>query len=148
MSAGYQRSYFFDDGLFFECRRCGTCCTGEPGIVYVQADEVARIARYLDQTVASFTAAYLFPFRKSFSIREHADGRCRFYQHGCTIYPVRPRQCRSFPFWFENMRSLKKWRQVCRACPGIGHGRHYSKAEILEIINAALADYIKHYGNL
>ena len=36
------RPYFFDRGIHFECRRCGACCTGDPGIVYADKDEALR----------------------------------------------------------------------------------------------------------
>ncbi len=42
-----QRSYFFDAGIRFECRRCGACCTGDPGVVRVNEQEIAEIAAYL-----------------------------------------------------------------------------------------------------
>jgi hypothetical protein len=35
------RQYFFDDGLRFECTKCGHCCSGSPGKVFL-ADEVWR----------------------------------------------------------------------------------------------------------
>jgi len=125
--------YFFDQGLFFECRRCGTCCTGAPGTVYVGPLEVPTVARYLELPASVFTATYLYPYKDSFSIREDARGNCLFFKNGCTIYPVRPLQCRSFPFWFSNLRSEKSWEHVRRQCPGIGKGRYFSRSEIIKL---------------
>ncbi len=31
------------------------------------------------------------------------NGDCVFWDDGCTIYPERPRQCRTFPFWGETL---------------------------------------------
>ncbi len=143
MNRLYDRSYFFDQGLRFKCKSCGTCCTGDPGIVYVGKSEVARIAKYLSVKVSSFIEKNLYPFRAGFSIREHSDGRCLFYKNECMIYPVRPCQCESFPFWFENVRSLKQWRLVSKECPGIGNGQMYSKEQILRIIHSNIDDVIK-----
>jgi len=137
------RSYFFDQGLFFECRRCGACCTGDPGIVHVNKNEIKRIARFLSIPVSSLVENYLDPLREDFSIREYQDGRCYFYQDECTIHPVRPSQCQTFPFWFENLRSSKKWRRIARECPGIGCGKLFSKEQILEIIHSAFVDHIE-----
>ena len=128
------RSYFFDQGIFFECQRCGACCTGEPGVIYVDKDDVLRIAHYLDLSLTRLKKKYLYPYRDSYSIKEDTDGRCLFYQDGCMVYPVRPGQCSTYPFWFENLRSLKRWRRVSRECAGIGRGSFYSKVEILEIL--------------
>ncbi len=135
MNKLYNRSYFFDQGIKFECQKCGACCTGNPGIVYVDKNDILQIAKYLCVPVSQFMGKYLYPYKESYSIREEADGRCIFYEDGCTIYPVRPSQCKTFPFWFDNLRSQKKWRQVSVECPGIGQGHLYSKEQILEIVN-------------
>jgi len=137
------RTYFFDKGIFFECRRCGACCTGEPGIIYVDNGDVLRIARHLGLPATRFIKAHLYPFGDSYTIREDSEGRCLLYEDGCTVYPVRPNQCRTYPFWFENLRSQKKWRRVSRECPGIGSGLLYSKSQILEIVRSNMDSVIK-----
>ncbi len=144
MNKLYNRSYFFDQGIHFECQLCGLCCMGEPGIVYVTENEVAKIAKYLSKQVSSFIETYLLPFKVGYRIKEHADGRCFFYKNECVIYPVRPRQCATFPFWFENIRSPKKWRRVADECPGIGRGPLYSKEKILKIINSTIEYVVKN----
>lgn len=131
----FQRSYFFDNGIYFECIQCGACCTGAPGVIYVNESEIRSISDFLNMDMESFKQQHLYPFNDRFSIREHADGRCLFFDEGCKIYPVRPTQCRTFPFWFQNLRSEKKWHAIKKECPGIGKGRHYGKKEILEILN-------------
>lgn len=133
-----QRPCFFDGGLDFACRQCGTCCTGEPGTVYVTADEIQAIAAFVGIPAEAFTRQWLFPFKDSYSIREEPNGNCPFYKDRCTIYPVRPLQCRTFPFWFANLRSEQCWAQTVARCPGIGSGRHYSRDEILSSIHATV----------
>jgi len=129
------RRYFFDHGICFECQKCGACCTGEPGHIYVDDQEVRRIARFLDISRDVFVDRYLYPFRDSYSIASRHDGRCVFLENGCMIHPVRPTQCRTFPFWFQNLRSEDNWRDVCNRCPGIGKGPRYHKEEIFELID-------------
>lgn len=129
-------SYFFDNGIRFQCQRCGACCTGEPGTIYVEQSEIPRIAHFTGIPLHDIIEKFLYPFRDSYSIREDQEGRCFFYNNGCTIYPVRPNQCRSFPFWLENLRSEKEWRWVSDRCPGIGRGKLYTKMQILEIVHA------------
>jgi Fe-S-cluster containining protein len=145
MKHTYRQSYFFDQGLRFECQQCGHCCTGEPGFIFVDKREIAPIAEYISQDLSCFIDAFLYPFRTGYSIKEHDDGRCLFYKEGCVIYPVRPAQCRTYPFWFENLRSLKKWRRVTRECPGIGSGSRYSKEQILEFIHASMDNSVKSH---
>lgn len=145
MESAYNRSYFFDQGIQFECQRCGACCTGDPGIVYVNIEEVERIAEYLSNEISSFIKEYLFPLGTGYRIKEHSDGRCYFYDSGCTIYPVRPFQCKTYPFWFENLRSKKRWKCVLRECPGIGCGPLYSRDKILEIVQSTMDAVVKRY---
>lgn len=139
----YHRSYFFDQGIRFECQQCGACCTGDPGIIHVDKEEIVRIAEYNSVSVPDFMDTYLYPLTGGYSIREHSDGRCFFYQNGCTIYPVRPEQCKTFPFWFENLRSIKNWSRISQQCPGIGCGPLYSKERILDIVQSNMDVVIK-----
>ena len=42
----------------------------------------------------------------------------------CRLYGARPQQCRTWPFWPENMESPEAW-ETARAttpCPGMGSG--------------------------
>jgi uncharacterized protein len=133
-----QRPYFFDAGIRFQCQQCGGCCTGAPGTIYVTRVEIVALAAHRQLTVEDFTRHYLYPFKDSFSIGEHADGRCLFFDNGCTIYPIRPGQCRTFPFWFSNLRSESRWRELEKKCPGIGRGRRYRRDEILAIVRTTL----------
>lgn len=132
------RSYFFDRGLLFECLRCGACCTGSPGVVHVDEGGIARIALFLGMERESLLRTCLAAYDKGCRIREDAEGSCVFYRNGCTIYPVRPVQCRTYPFWFKNLRSEEQWRQVAGECPGIGRGRRYKKEEILALLTPSL----------
>ena len=65
---------------------------------------------------------------------EFPNGDCVFYDRvqGCTVYPVRPRQCRTFPFWESNVETPRAWEQTCQACPGAGKGDLISAEEIAE----------------
>ncbi|MGB5985189.1 MAG: YkgJ family cysteine cluster protein [Desulfobacterales bacterium] len=132
--------YFFHDGIHFTCIRCGTCCTGEPGIVSLSEPEAHAIASYLRSPLSRLVPDPLVPAPQGFSIREHADGRCYFYDQGCRIYPARPRQCRSYPFWVANLRSHYRWKQSARHCPGIGQGRLHTYADILARLQDELSE--------
>jgi uncharacterized protein len=137
------RNYFFNKGIRFQCTQCGTCCTGEPGIVYIDQDEADKIASFLEISVQVFIERMLDPFRDGFTAREAEQGRCIFYENGCVIYPVRPIQCVTFPFWFQNMRSISAWDDACLRCPGIGYGRLFTKEEIISMIQASYHIYAK-----
>jgi len=51
----------------------------------------------------------------------------------CMIYRVRPSQCRTWPFWPENLTNPNAWNKAAQKCPGINRGRLYSFEEIEKI---------------
>jgi hypothetical protein len=135
---GRGRECFFEDGLRFGCTQCGQCCTGAHGIIRVEEDEVRALAASLGLTVAVFTRRFLYRIRGGYSIRERRNGNCMFLRDGrCTVYALRPVQCRTYPFWFENVRSERAWARTATECPGIGEGRRYGKEEVLGIVRAS-----------
>lgn len=123
---------WYRDGLRFRCTRCGHCCTGAPGYVWVNDTEVAAIAGYLGEPQDQFIAFYTRRVGRERSLRERANGDCVFYdrERGCTIYPVRPRQCRTWPFWESNIATPEDWQRTCEVCPGAGQGELISAEEI------------------
>lgn len=126
---------WYGSGLRFSCRRCGTCCTGEPGYVFLERGEAAVIALHLGITAETFRERCTRRADGRTSLTEEADGRCVFFRgEGCLIYPVRPGQCRTFPFWERNVRSREDWEQTARDCPGMDRGRLYTLEEIEELL--------------
>jgi Fe-S-cluster containining protein len=123
---------WYQDGLSFRCTRCGNCCTGEPGYVWVTAEEIAAIAAYREEPEEQVIALYTKVATRGRSLRERANGDCVFFESGkgCTIYPVRPRQCRTWPFWETNLRTPETWRRTQRSCPGAGKGELIPAEEI------------------
>jgi len=71
MDSVHKQRYFFHDGLHFQCTGCGTCCTGDPGIVAVSHREAAAIARYLGQPLADLVRDPLLPVKSGYHIREY-----------------------------------------------------------------------------
>lgn len=41
----------------------------------------------------------------------------------CRAHGSRPTQCRTWPFWPENLRNRDSWRRAGENCEGIGRGR-------------------------
>jgi hypothetical protein len=55
------RKYFFDDGIRFDCIRCGKCCNGAPGIIIVLDNEIGPIADFLELDRQVFIERCLYP---------------------------------------------------------------------------------------
>lgn len=58
-------------------------------------------------------------------------------KRSCAIYPARPLQCRTWPFWPENLRSKENWNRAGRRCHGINQGRRFTLQQIHAVRDAA-----------
>ncbi len=113
--------YGFDTSA---CESCGgSCCTGESGYIWVKHDEIEKIADFVNLRVEDFATMYLKKVKHRYSLREKKlapeNYACVFFDEknrGCSIYPVRPLQCRTFPFW-EQFKDDEE--EVRKECPGI-----------------------------
>ncbi len=123
---------WYQDGLAFACTRCGACCTGEPGFVWVDEDEVHALAATVGESVDHFEKLYTRKTRGRRTLRERANGDCVFFERGkgCTVYKVRPKQCRTWPFWESNLESPEAWAATAAVCPGAGRGELIPLEEI------------------
>jgi len=132
MSVPQRRTPWYRDGLAFSCTRCGACCTGAPGFVWVSLDEIQQLADFRGETVDEFSARFVRRVDGRYSLIEKPGGDCIFWDKaaGCTVYAARPRQCRAWPFWPENVARPRDWQHVCEICPGSGTGRVYTLDEI------------------
>jgi len=113
-------SYSFDPSACSACQ--ARCCTGESGYIHVNSREIEDISKFIGMGIEDFTQTYLFKNGYKYSIKERKFGdsyECAFYNretNGCSIYEVRPIQCRTFPFWdyFKNRVDELKLE-----CPGV-----------------------------
>jgi Fe-S-cluster containining protein len=106
----------------FRCQQCGECCRGEDNSVVVFPDEIRRIQR---TTGLDWLEAVAPPEEGEwdrmgcFHTLEwrllKANDACRFYQDGrCSIYPIRPMLCRTYPFYLDEGRLMHS------ECRGLG----------------------------
>ena len=98
--------------------------------------EISRIAEFLKTSEGELRRDYLKRVGLRTTIIEHgATKDCIFLRQRagekrCLIYEVRPSQCRSWPFWPENLAGISAWNKAARKCPGINRGRLYTFEEI------------------
>jgi uncharacterized protein len=129
---------WYKDGLRFECTQCGNCCSGDPGYVWATKEEIGRISQFLGRTDGWLDAKHLRRVGFRYSLTERRDGDCIFLKREggksmCSIYPVRPLQCRTWPFWTVNLQSQAAWDESSRRCPGMNSGTHHAFVSIEEL---------------
>ncbi len=122
------------DGLRFSCTQCGNCCTGPSGFVWFTDGECAKMAASFGMTPAEFCQQYAHRTQGRWTLNEQLTEHgydCTFLRRDaegkalCSIYKIRPRQCRTWPFWPENLGDEAAWDSAARTCPGINHGKLY-----------------------
>lgn len=115
---------WYADGLRFACRACGRCCGRAPGYVWLNAQEIEEIAEHLGLEPKEFRRRYVRRLWRGLSLKEKPNYDCVMLDGNgrCAIYPVRPTQCRTWPFWPSNLASREAWQGAARRCPGIGEG--------------------------
>ncbi len=106
------------------CASCGgACCIGESGYIWVTYQEIQAIAEHLGLSIEEFSQRYLRRAKSRYSLNEYkVEGlgyACVFFdtqKRICSIYDVRPKQCRTFPFWEQFKNSTE---DLVQECPGV-----------------------------
>ena len=154
---------WYADGLKFTCTQCGNCCTGPSGYVWISDVEVNRLAEFLKLTPREVRGRYCRKVGTRWTLRErraaNGDYDCVFLtegatggpkrrelaageaipmkKRGCSIYPVRPLQCRTWPFWQSLLASEEMWKGASRRCPGLDRGSRLFNREQIETLRDA-----------
>lgn len=105
----------------FRCTQCGECCR-KPGVVEMTHEDIQAIARHLELTASEFLTQYDLQWQPQYE-RFELPGPTGCPLHGvdgrCTVDSVKPMQCRTYPFWPENLASQRSWQEAARDCEGI-----------------------------
>ena len=150
---------WYKQGLKFTCTTCGNCCTGGPGYVWITDDEIAKLAAHLKLTPEETFDKYCRRLFGKISLNEvkgvGGGYDCVFLKEVkpprsarngnvivqakrvCGVYEARPLQCRTWPFWPENLEDKPAWDHETRKCPGMNTGRHYTPEQIAAVRDAA-----------
>ncbi|MCF7790636.1 MAG: YkgJ family cysteine cluster protein [Victivallales bacterium] len=122
------KKYIYKEGFNFNfdnsaCEHCGgKCCSGESGYIWITQAEIKKTAEYLDVKLNTFFTEYLRFKNGSYTIKDIKYGgyySCLFFdreENKCLIYPVRPLQCRTYPFWEMYMGDSE---ELFDDCPGV-----------------------------
>ena len=107
----------------FRCMACnGDCCIGESGYIWINLDEFNSLVNFLDMRADDVAQKYIKKVGYKYSLREVQIGEnnyaCIFFdleKKRCSIYEVRPSQCRTFPFWEQFKENVEEVRKECPA---------------------------------
>jgi uncharacterized protein len=131
---------WFSKGVQFTCQSgCVRCCGGAPGDVFISDDELRAIADFLKMSVKEFDDSYVRHYSSGkMSLTERRNGDCILLDgaKGCSVYSVRPQQCRDYPFWPEIMKSPFAWLKEAQRCPGINVGETHDEPKILDLLKS------------
>ena len=128
-----------EKGIRFECQGSGNCCVsrGSYGYVYLSKKDIETLSIGLKISKNKFIKNYCQKTDGFIHLKElkKNKGNCIFLiDKKCNVYKSRPIQCRTWPFWPENMNT-KDWNDdIAKNCPGVGKGKIIKKKEILKQI--------------
>ena len=125
----------YKKGIRFECQGSGNCCVSRNsyGFVYLSNIDLIRFSKYFKISLKKFKEKYCQITDGFIHLAEKPKlyGNCIFLKDKkCSVYNSRPSQCRTWPFWNDNM-NVKVWdKDISVNCPGIGKGGIIKKKEI------------------
>ena len=113
-------TYKFDA---IRCASCeGNCCIGESGYIWITKEEIVALANFLDKSIDDVILDDIKKVGYKYSIKEikidQNNFSCKFFdltKKQCSIYEVRPKQCRTFPFWDYFKDKIEEVKQECPA---------------------------------
>jgi len=126
------------ENIKFKCQGSANCCIsrGSYGYVFLSKKDIIRLANFFNLSFEVFKKKYCQKTDGYIHLKEiRKNGECIYLKNKkCKVYKARPTQCRTWPFWPENMNA-KSWdKEVVSFCPGIGKGNKIKKEKIEEFI--------------
>lgn len=119
-------------GIQFQCQGSGKCCVsrGGYGHVYLTLEDRRDLANFFHLTTREFTKKYCIKSEGYWALKDFTSACVFLKGKQCQVYEARPMQCKTWPFWPENM-SAKAWdKEVVSYCPGVGKGKVWEAKEI------------------
>jgi uncharacterized protein len=130
---------WYKNGIKFKCKGCGKCCFGFSGYVWLTSKDIEEISSFLNLSKKEFLKKYTRSIFGRISLIElpAPTYSCIFLEDKkCTIYKVRPFQCKAYPFWTNNFTSQKSFQEVQKDCMGADeNGDLYSAQEIERLLD-------------
>lgn len=103
----------------FTCEKCGECCKVD-GYVYLKKGEAEKIAQYIAIPVDEFKRKFTDWRMLQGRVLKQVGTECVFLvDRRCVVYPARPVQCSSFPYWKHVINDSDEWEHLKTFCPGV-----------------------------
>ncbi|MCR4422382.1 MAG: YkgJ family cysteine cluster protein [Exilispira sp.] len=135
---------YIPNNFRFKCFDCGDCCRYEAGYIFLLDNEINLISKSLNINKEEFLRNFTFKFSNSVhSLKEKENLDCVFWDNsirngkgGCSIYKIRPVQCKDFPFWISTLSSKQNFEEQANRCKGImaKDGKLYSSKEVYKLV--------------
>lgn len=126
------------EGLRFKCTLCHACCRHDPGYVFLSSEDIHRLCTFLKIDESEFLQTYCrcvdLGSGPVYSLKEKPNYDCVFWDQGCTVYPGRPLQCQTYPFWGKVVATELSWKRESQFCPGINQGPEVPREKIEEYL--------------
>ncbi len=115
-------------------------------MVYLTEGDLKRAAKFVGMSAKAFEKKYVYRTRHQMRFRKPPEKQCTFLgEHGCSIHPAKPTQCRTFPFWPEIVGLKAAWNRTGRYCPGIGKGELIQIGTAMEVAEEQRRAYPEMY---
>lgn len=134
----------------FHCTACGQCCSGG-GVVYFTKEDLKNIQESLKTApeqpswASAFLKGGVFREGKHGYLEHDSSEDCIFLEEGrCSIYRLRPLQCRTYPFWPSVFESKSSFKENKKGCPGMmkKSGKTCANSTVIRKTNATLRDFL------
>jgi Fe-S-cluster containining protein len=115
--------------------------------VYITEADLRNIAEFVGLSAQDFEKRYIIRYRHVLRLRKPRKSQCHFLTAtGCIVHPVKPVQCRTYPFWPELVETVAAWKAEGTRCPGIHKGQLIQIGAACEIASEMKTAYPALYG--
>jgi Fe-S-cluster containining protein len=102
----------------FKCQKCGDCCRGYGG-TFITEKEIETIAAHIHMDSETFVENYCQISGGKRILAQSENLYCVFWDGLCTIHPVKPHMCKTWPFIGSILVDTNNWHIMASQCPGI-----------------------------
>jgi Fe-S-cluster containining protein len=88
----------------------------------VTEQDIRAIAEYINEPAERFVRSYCRPSGGKLLLAQKPAGYCIFWDQNCSIHPVKPPMCKTWPFIESVLIDVENWQIMAAFCPGMKTG--------------------------